>query len=195
MKRALFATVSLLLLASVAWAQTESQAPANERWLHVRVEKVGEEGEHVRINVPLALAEAVLPTLQVKEFRGGKLKMRHGHFSVEGIDLRALVNAVKNTRDGEFVTVDSPKQSVRVAKEKGYLLVKVREEKEKRTAETVDVKVPITVVEALLSAEEDELNILAALKALSAHGDLELVTVTSPREKVRVWVDSQNPGE
>jgi hypothetical protein len=56
----------------------------------------------------------------------------------------------------------------------------------------VDVKVPMKVVEALLSAGKDELDVLAALRALSAHGDTELVTVKSDDSTVRVWLDSKN---
>jgi len=49
------------------------------------------------------------------------------------------------------------------------------------------------VVEALLSAGKDELDVLAALRALSAHGgDTELVTVKSDEQTVRVWLDSKN---
>ena len=35
-------------------------------------------------------------------------------------------------------------------------------------------------------------DILAALKALSAHGDTELVTVKDSENTVRIWVDSKN---
>jgi hypothetical protein len=48
------------------------------------------------------------------------------------------------------------------------------------------------VVDALLSAGKDELDILAALKALSAHGDTDLVTVKDEENTVRVWIDSKN---
>ena len=56
----------------------------------------------------------------------------------------------------------------------------------------MEIKVPMKVVDALLSAGKDELDILAALKALSAHGDTELVTVKDEENTVRVWVDSKN---
>ena len=57
----------------------------------------------------------------------------------------------------------------------------------------VDVKIPMKVVEALLSAGKDELDLVAALRALSAHsGDTELVSVKSDDSTVRVWLDSKN---
>jgi hypothetical protein len=48
------------------------------------------------------------------------------------------------------------------------------------------------VVDALFSAGKDELDIVAALRALSAHGDTELVSVKSDDNTVRVWLDSKN---
>jgi len=49
------------------------------------------------------------------------------------------------------------------------------------------------VVDALFSAGKDELDIVAALRALSAHGgDTELVSVKSDENTVRVWLDSKN---
>ena len=56
----------------------------------------------------------------------------------------------------------------------------------------VEVKVPMKVVEALFSAGKDELDVLAALRALSAHGDTELVSVKDGEQTVRVWLDSKN---
>jgi len=56
----------------------------------------------------------------------------------------------------------------------------------------VQIKVPMKVVDALLSAGKDELDIVAALKALSAHGDTDLVTVKDEENTVHVWMDSKN---
>jgi len=47
---------------------------------------------------------------------------------MQDVDLKAILQAVRDTRDGEFVTVEG-KDNVRVAKEKGLLVVKVREDK------------------------------------------------------------------
>jgi hypothetical protein len=56
----------------------------------------------------------------------------------------------------------------------------------------VEVKVPMKVVDALFSAGKDELDLVAALHALSAHGDTELVSVKSEDNTVRIWLDSKN---
>ncbi len=187
MRKTLYALLLLVLVSSVALAQT------TERWLHVRVDNTGEKGEQVRVNVPLSLAEAILPTIHVNKLRNGKIKLSDVH--IHDVDVRALLAAVRNSSDGEFVTVESERENVRVAKSEGYLLVQVREKRKDEDVHTVDIQIPFTVVEALLSGGEDELDILAAIKALSDHGDVELVRVTDGTETVRVWIDSQNTSE
>jgi hypothetical protein len=48
------------------------------------------------------------------------------------------------------------------------------------------------VVNALLSGEKDELNVVAAIHALGDYQDLDLVSVTDENTTVRVWVDAKN---
>lgn len=197
MRKLLPGSLSLFLIAGAALAlpaasrAADPASPAGGRWLHVRVEKAGEDGESVRVNLPLKVAEKVLPAIRADELHEGRLRIHHAR--VHGVDLRALLEAVRELEDGEFLTVQSNEQNVRVAKKEGYLLVNVDESK--GGAEKVNVKVPFPVVEALLSGEEDELNLLAAVQALSAQGDDVLLTVESDKELVRIWVDSRSSME
>jgi hypothetical protein len=189
-----------------------------DSWLHIKVDNTEGDKEHVRVNVPLSLAEKVLPAIQVNKIHQGKLQIGHENASV---DPRMLVEAVRSTADGVFVTVDSDRQKVRVAKEGGYLVVNVRpgphpegkdaDKDDKnadkdakdthkrhhmdRSTENVDVRLPMDVVEALLSGNRDELDLLAAIKALSAHKDLALVTVNDKSQTVRIWIDGKNTAE
>jgi len=188
-------------LAIIFWAGT--CALAADRWIHVKVEDGGANGETVRINVPLALAEKVLPVIHTDKLRDGKVKV--DSTDIHDLDLRAIVEALRTTPDNEFITVESTHENVRVAKAGGNLLIKVRESKgkaeakttaeTKTVAETVDVMVPFPVVDALLSAGKDELDVLAAVRALSAVGDTVLVAVDDQHSKVRIWVDSRNTME
>ena len=192
-----------MVVTPITRAQSGTQ-PA-ERWLHVSVISKEANGETVRVNVPLALVEKVLPAISKDRLKSGKARVRE--FEMNGMDIRVILEAVQNTRDGEFVTVESRKQTVRVAKEAGYLIVKVRGMKEPRKTdkpdekpaapveERVDIRIPMSVVEALLSGAKDELDLVAAIRALSAHGDSILVTVEDGRNTVRVWVDSKNAGQ
>lgn len=184
MKKLCWGFAGILVFAAVALAQ------APERWVHIRVNDSGSKGEIVRVNVPMSVAEQVLPAIHSKGLNDGKVKI---HGSVKDVDVRALLEAVAHSPDNEFVTVKSKDQDVRVAKSGEYLLVKVRDKGEK-SPQQVDVKVPMAVVRALLSDSQnaDELNVLAALKALKNYGNVDLVTVTGKDETVRIWVDSSN---
>jgi hypothetical protein len=200
-KTTLILAASLLL--SNALAQTaNAQSPAatattsqtvnvssHDRWLHVRVSNPGSKEETVRVNVPLELAEKVLPTINRDRLHSGKVKF--DDIGCHGVDLRALLDAVRTSKDGEFVTVQNKDSDVRVAKQNGTLFVHVIDKnRAKRTQ--VEVKVPMRVVDALFSAGKDELDLVAALHALSSQGDTELVSVKDDENTVRVWLDSKN---
>src|SRR5262249_14570535 len=152
------------------------------------------------------MAAKVLPAIHQENLHDGKVRFDAGR--TKDVDLRAILDAVRSSRDGEYVTVQSRDNNVRVAKNAGYLYVHVTDKNDEKKGSTkdakgakksgdshetkVEVKVPMKVVDALLSAGKDELDILAALKALSAHGDTELVTVKNDENTVRVWIDSKN---
>jgi hypothetical protein len=195
---ALIATTVLLLSPLSALAQATA-APAGssqsttsvskDRWLHVRVISSDAKGETVRVNVPLELAEKVLPAIHQDRIHDGKVKIDNAH--VNDVDLRALVDAIRTTKDGEFVTVQSNDCDVRVAKQSNHLIVHVLDKQNSKKSE-VEVKVPMKVIDALFSAGKDELDLVAALHALSAQGDTELVSVKDHENTVRVWLDSKN---
>jgi hypothetical protein len=202
-RRAAFTFAAALLLIPMATiAQTApastTSSTTSERWLHVRVTSTESRDETVRVNVPLEMAEKVLPAINKDRLHNGKVKF--DDHDMNGVDLKVLVDAVRTSKDGEYVTVQSAENDVRVAKQNGYMYVHVTEknshESEKHAKGSdrnrVEVKVPMKVVDALFSAGKDELDILAALRALSAHGDTELVSVKSDDNTVRVWLDSKN---
>jgi WD40 repeat protein len=144
----------------------------------------------VRVNVPLELAEKVLPTINKDRLHDGKVKLDLAHANND-VDLRAMVDAIRTSKDGEFVTVQSKDNDIRVAKKDGYLLVHIID-KEHAKKSQVEVKVPMKVVDALFSAGKDELDVVAALHALGAQGDTELVSVKDDENTIRVWLDSKN---
>jgi hypothetical protein len=201
-KATLFVAATFLLSTVAAAAQTtapaqKDSAPAassskGDRWLHVRVINSEAKGETVRVNIPLELAEKVLPTINKHQLHDGKVRIDNAH--MDEIDIRALADALRTSKDGEFVTVQAHDADVRVAKQNGFMLINVVEKNSSKNNK-VDIKVPMKVVDALLSAGKDELDIVAALRALSAQGDVELVTVKNDENTVRVWVDSKNVSE
>jgi hypothetical protein len=191
----------------LALTATAAGAATTDRWLHVRVEESGDRGERVKVNIPLAMLEAMAGAIDLEAidgdaFRGGRLRIDDA--DIDQVDLRAMWNAVKDADDMEFVTVETPDESVRVAKDSGYLLVRVRSARSADEAEgsddegrgeKVDVKVPLAVVDALLSAGENELDLRAALTALAAAGEGELVVIEDGRSSVRIWIDDRNTSE
>ncbi len=197
-KTALIAAAALVLSPLGALAQSTA-APASssqstpsaskDRWLHVRVISSDAKGETVRVNIPLELAEKVLPAINKDRLHGGRVKIDNAH--MDDVDLRALVEAIRTTKDGEFVTVQSNDCDVRVAKQANHLIIHVLDKENSKKSE-VEVKVPMKVIDALFSAGKDELDLVAALHALSAQGDTELVSVKDHENTVRVWLDSKN---
>ena len=174
-------------------AQTNSTNSATsasaDRWLHVRVIGTNDRNETVRVNVPLDLAEKVLPAIDHDRFHNGRVRI--GEVECNGVDIRAILDAVRTAKDGEFVTIQKRDADVSVAKKEGQLLVHVHDKNRSKAAQ-VEVKVPMKVVEALLSGSSDELDIVAGLRALAKQGDVELVSVKDQDNTVRVWVDSKN---
>ena len=196
---ALLAFATLLAFPALVTAQTVSVTSnsSTDRWLHVRVISTDSKGETVRVNVPLEMAEKVLPAINKDRLHNGKV--RFDDHEMNGVDLKALLDAVRTSKDGEYVTVQATDSDVRVAKQGGYMFVHVTEkrsstEKDGKLSERsrVEVKIPMKVVDALFSAGKGELDIVAALRALAAHGDTELVSVKSDDNTVRVWLDSKN---
>jgi hypothetical protein len=171
-------------------ASQSSSSASGDRWLHVRVISTDNKGESVKVNVPLELAEHVLPAINHDQLHNGRVRV--GNIDCDGVDVRAILDAVKNSKDGEFVTVQKKDADISVTKKDGQLLVHVKD-KDRPKAQQVEVKVPMKVVEALLSGNKDELDIVAGLHALAAQpGDTELVSVKDEESTVRVWVDSKS---
>ena len=185
--RALWLPALALLL--TALLTPTAQADTQGMWLHVKVDG-SDADERVTVNLPLSLIEHALPMIPEDALDAGKISTGNGDITIA--ELRELWREIQSHDDFTLATVESPRENVRVAKEGNYLVVRVRESEDPESpfqGEAVDVRVPVAVVDALFSGEGEQLNLRAALEALAAHGEGELVTVTSRDESVRVWVD------
>jgi len=190
-KRAQVATVLCLLAVGSMASVTPAVAAPAEKYLHVKVEDATK-GESVNVNVPLSMAEKILPAINNHDLHNGKVSINHAELN--DVDIRTILDAVRNAPDNDFVTVKDREEDVRVAKSNGNIIVHVIDKTNKE--EKVDVTVPMKIVDALFAnAKNDELDIAAALRALSDAGDILLVTVQDSSQKVRVWVDSKNTQE
>ncbi len=181
----------ICVLAGTMPTAPAAMATPTERYLHVKVEDATK-GESVNVNVPLSMAEKILPTINKGNMHNGHVTI--GHADMDDVDIRALLDAVRTAPDNEFVTVKEKDQDVRVAKSNGNLVVHIRDGA--KGGQKVDVTVPMKVVDALLStAKDNELDVSAAIRALSDAGDSLLVTVVDASQHVRIWVDSKGSSE
>ncbi len=185
-KRLLAMGVGLLTVAGMAMASSAAVAATAERYLHVRVED-GTNGQSVNVNVPLSLAEKILPAVNNNGLHNGCVTIHESDFN--GVDVRAILDAIRTAPDNEFVTVKGQGQDVHVMKSNGNIVVRVRD----GNTQKVDVTVPMKVVDALFSTVKDnQLNVAAAVHALGEAGDTLIVSVEDSSQHVRVWVDSRN---
>jgi hypothetical protein len=191
MRKRLCGLGMICVLAGLVGTAPAAMATPTERYLHVKVED-SSKGESVNVNVPLSMAEKILPTINKNHMHNGHVTI--GHADMDDVDIRALLDAVRTAPDNEFVTVKEKDQDVRVAKSNGNLVVHVRGAA--KGGQKVDITIPMKVVDALLStAKDNELDISAAIRALSDAGDALLVTVEDASEHIRIWVDSKGSPE
>jgi hypothetical protein len=189
----------MMLLAGIILAMgVAAMAAPPDQWIHVRVISTDAKGENVRVNIPMSFAEKIIPTICARKFHDGRVNF-DGH--INDVDLRSIFEAIKTAPDNEFVSVQGRDQDVRVAKSGGNLLIKVHEKNSYKHGEksdhgqNVDVKVPLVVVQALLSGNKDELDIMAGVRALSALGSVDLVNVNDGEQTVRVWTDTRSSSD
>lgn len=149
-------------------------------WIHIHV-KDGKDG-NVSINLPVSMVEKMAKNITTET--GGDSKLRFNDEDITVAELREMWNDLRRQPDATFITVDDTHSKVRVAKRGGYLIVRSREKQEE-----VEMKIPGTVVDALLSAPGERLDVAAAMRALARHGEGELMTVSGTGETVRIWVD------
>jgi hypothetical protein len=190
MHRILIAGLALLFLGTGPSAHAK-----DDLWIHVSVDGGDDDPERVRINLPLALISTVLPLIEHDEFRHGRIRLDNHDLDKE--EMVAILRAVAVAKEGEYVTVDDADETVRVSKKGGMILVKVEErDRDGRGKEHVDIRVPVSVLEALVSGDDDELNVLAAIEALSKDANGNLVTVNDEDGTlVKVWIDDRNISE
>lgn len=177
-----FAAAAVLLLAAAAGGP----APAAQGllWLHVQIENaVGEDGG---LHVPAAAVGALLRMAPDAVFEDGQFHVG-AEYAPALRALRAVWRQLQAAGDGEPVTAQHEDALVRVARAGERLEVHVE-----YGAREAQGSVPAAVVEALLSGAGDTLHIDAGLAALQSLPG-EVVHVTEPDRRVRIWVDD-SPG-
>ena len=188
MKTALWAAV----VAAGAMSGASGRVAASDSgtgWLHVRVEEQGK-NTRVRVNLPLTVVEAALKAAPETVAAEGKIHIggRHGrHLSVA--ELRDAWAQLKNGGDSELVSVEGEDGDlVTVARRGDMVQVRVNDPGD---GDQVRVDVPTAVVDALLSAPGEELNVRAAMSELRKMKG-EIVSVKDKDSTVHVWIDEES---
>lgn len=177
---------ALAVFASLAVAV---QAAPADRCLHVKVED-GTEGGSVNVNIPLTMAEKILPAIHNGKLHEGRIAISSSE--TNGVDVKAILDAIHAAPDNELVSVKRKDQDVYVFKSNGNIVVKIRD-RENKNAQKVDATIPLSVADALFSTfHENELNVAAALQALDRAGQRLAITVDEAAEHVHIWVDERN---
>jgi hypothetical protein len=178
MKRTLTVIFAAALLVAAPLAAADP-----DRWLNVNVLDKGD-GTKVEVHLPLQLVIAVLNSVDVENLHGGKVEL---DIEDADIDWPQLLAAVKGAPDGEFVKVDSPDAQVQVSKRSGTLYVNVVETADEHA--TVNVTLPMSMIDALKFDEDNQIDVAALLTGLDQLPNGDLVTVEADDATVRVWVE------
>ncbi|MEM6454369.1 MAG: hypothetical protein AAF772_04670 [Acidobacteriota bacterium] len=164
-----------------------SAAAAADRWIHVKID--GDNGEEVIVNLPITVmsaAAAMIPE-EVRE----ETRVALDEAEMDWTELRNLWDALKDSPDSTFMTIKTQDQNLEIFKDGPFLRITGGEE----IGASIDVTFPMSVVDALFSGPEGELDFEAALQALADYGPGNLVTIIDDDKRVRVWIDSNPEAE
>ncbi len=188
MQKILAMTMAIAVTALTAAPAAAAKANgADGLWFHLKVHE-GKEDAHVVINLPLSMVEKSAGFLRGKG-ENGSGRIRFNDTEMSKSELQSMWSELRRQKDTTFLSVQETNGKVKMAKRGNYLMIQATERGGKR--ENVEVKIPVAVVDALLSGPGEELNIAAGLQALVRAGEGEIMTVTGDDETVRMWIDSR----
>lgn len=177
------AGLGLLVLAPVADLRAQSSTP----WLHVRVEEPRKEAK-VSVNLPLTVVEAALRAAPERIASHGRIHLGHHDHGLSLAQLRRLWKELRATGDTELVSVEDKDETVRIARAGNLVTVRVSKAS---GGEEVHVDLPVALVDALLSGEDESVDLNAAMvEVRKLRG--EIVRVKDDDSQVRIWIDEGN---
>lgn len=180
---------ALVAIPAAAVGQPATEADDDERWVHVRVDEA--DGARVALNLPISLVDVALAKAAEDGFDRDELGLGpESDVSVE--DLRRVWGELRDAGDADFVDVRDGEERVRIYRRGDRVHVDVDED----GRETVRVRMPASIVDALLGAEGDRLDLPAAARELARSGEQEVVRIDDRDEgtSVRIWVDRDSSG-
>ncbi|MEO6192429.1 MAG: hypothetical protein ABIS20_05430 [Thermoanaerobaculia bacterium] len=179
----------VLLITGSAAGLTAGRAAAADLWIHIDVHG-DRKGEQANINLPLSMVHNLSGMIPDEARKSRHFRVKDRDYDIA--DLRRAWRELRNGPDATYLKVNDADSKVRIAKRGDYLELRATDRGGK--GETVEARVPLPVIAALLSGSGDELNLHAALEELARFGEGELLTVTGDDETVRIWVDHESEG-
>ena len=193
-------------------AEQAQQGP--QPWIHL--DMTGGRA-NMNLNLPLAAIEAALalaPEAIVDS--DGQLQLG-GQRQIPVVALRAAWSQLRAAGDVEIANIQDGRQSIRVAREGDTLVVDVtgtddedaehegdadeddaehrdgdhddaEHDRDRGAVGEVQIRVPVSVVDALLSGAGETLDVRGAIQELSALRG-EMVQIIQPDARIRVWID------
>jgi hypothetical protein len=193
-------------------AEQAQQGP--QPWIHL--DMTGGRA-NMNLNLPLAAIEAALalaPEAIVDS--DGQLQLG-GQRQIPVVALRAAWSQLRAAGDVEIANIQDGRQSIRVAREGDTLVVDVtgtddedaehegdadeddaehrdgdhddaEHDRDRGAIGEVQIRVPVSVVDALLSGVGETLDVRGAIQELSALRG-EMVQIIQPDARIRVWID------
>jgi hypothetical protein len=183
----LLATVALILLPS-SLLHAESGSP----WIHVQVREHDGSRAKVNVNLPLSVVQVAMAAAPDKIISDGHIRIdHHGHHDLSIPDLRRIWQELRDSGEAQFVEVEDDHEKVSVFREGDSIRIEIEDLDDEPEKETVNVQVPIAVIDALFSGEGDELNIGDALDLLKEQRG-EIVRIEGGDADVRIWIDERS---
>ncbi|MGD8329946.1 MAG: hypothetical protein PVJ49_10965 [Acidobacteriota bacterium] len=179
------AMAGILLTGGVAFAQQQSP------WLHIRVTETGDDGARVNVNLPVSLVQ-VFADIAEEEIqdelsgRGQHIDVHLDHHDVQIADIRRAWQELRSAGDADFIEVEDGDDYVKISRAGDKVTIQFDE---RGGDERGRIDVPVSVVDALLEGEGEQLNVRAALDQMIAMADGEIVFVENGDTTVRIWIE------
>ena len=98
-------------------------APADGKWIHIRVVDGDDRQTNVKVNMPVSALISMADAIQDEHFKGGHVRI--GEDGIDAAKLRDAWQSVRNARDMDFITVESDDETVKVAKSGRFMIARV----------------------------------------------------------------------
>ena len=181
---ALFLFALFLLVYSALVPGHSQRSVRGPRFLRMQVEDLRNDRHRVSFSVPYAFVSGALRFASL-----GKVRREmdlHFDQSVDAAEIRTIVQELKDKPDGTDIVRTHDEAEIHVKKDGEQVTLEVQ--KHGRPEETVTLRLPWRIVDAVSTADRDfDVDALVAQLRHAERGDL--VEITAPDAHVRIWID------